>query len=120
MYNEPYLTNDCLPENRNTISIRSFDVAKYYNDGHQDMTLAVSVMNLCGEPVPLSDVEIILSSPGGFSFSLSESTDSSGVAIFELKRIARGRWEVIVFNIEHPEFEVDLSRSEKRWSVTYV
>ena len=120
MYNQLYLTNDCLSENKNRISIRSFDIAKCYSNGHQDMIIAVSINNLCGDPVPLIGVEIILSSPGGFRFPLTGTTDANGVAIFKMERIAKGRWEVIVFNIEHPDFEVDLSESEKRWSVTYV
>ncbi|MFW9786928.1 MAG: hypothetical protein ACFFE2_11935 [Candidatus Thorarchaeota archaeon] len=61
-----------------------------------------------------------MSSPGGFSFSISQPTDAEGIAIFELKRIARGRWEIIVIRVNHPDYEVDLAQSETRWTVTYV
>jgi len=121
MYEASYLKNDCLPERyRTEMYIESIDNVTSYSSHQQGLKFAVSVLNLCGEPVYKSEVELVISAPDGSKRSLSQLTDSQGVAMFELSGIDNGRWEAVVFRVEHPEYDMSRNNHNQRWSITYV
>jgi hypothetical protein len=121
MYEESYLKNDCFHERyRTEMYIESIDAVVSYSFGQQSLKFAVIVLNLCGEPVDKSKVELVISAPDGSKRSLSQRTDTEGVALFELYRIDSGRWEAVVFRVEHPEYNVSQNNHNQRWSITYV
>jgi hypothetical protein len=121
VYEESYLKNDCFHERyRTEMYIESIDAVTSYFHDQQSLKFAVMVLNLCGEPIDKSEVELVISAPDGSKRTLSQFTDSEGVALFELLEIDRGRWEAVVFRIEHPDFSESQSNHNQRWSITYV
>ena len=121
MHKGLYLTNDCIPKGRaKEMCVEALDVATSYLGGQQSLKLAVLIQNASGEPVHKSTVDIVLGSPNGSKFSLSGKTDSQGVAFFNMENVESGRWEVIIFQATHPEYDIDLSSCKKRWSIAQV
>ena len=106
--------------NSKKMYVDALDVVTSYKDNQQHLKLAVSVSDLAGYPVFESGVELVIDSPGGTKFSLKGETDPYGIALFEIDNIEKGRWEVVVFNVEHPEYKCDPSKKQKPWSIKYV
>ena len=121
MYEESCLKSD-LAQGRSSkkMFVDALDVVTSYKDNRQHLKLAVSVTDLTGYPVFESGVELVIDPPDGTKFSLKSETDPYGIAIFEISDAARGRWEVVVFDVDHPEYSCDMARRRKPWSVTYV
>lgn len=115
------MKNDCFHErNKTEMCIESVDAVASYSKNKQNLKFAVSILNLCGEPICRSEVGLVVNAPDGSKFSLSRLTDSQGVALFELQGIDRGRWEAIVFKVQHPVYNMSSSQHNRRWSITYV
>lgn len=121
MYEEAYLKNEYSHQRTKTeLCIESVDVVTSYTSYQQNLKFAVSVLNLCGEPVHESEVVLAINRPDGSRISLSQKTDSQGVALFELDDIDRGRWEAVVFKVRHTDYKRSLNHHSQRWSVVYV
>ncbi|MBN2228341.1 MAG: hypothetical protein JW779_02035 [Candidatus Thorarchaeota archaeon] len=121
MYEESYLKEDYFyQKNRTEMCVESVDVVTSYVNDQQNLKVAVSVLSLCGEPVRHGNVDLVINSPNGSKFSLSKSTDSNGVALFELCGVERGRWEAVVFGVNHPEYHMSKAHCNQRWTITYV
>jgi hypothetical protein len=118
---ETYIHNDWSSEKvKVKMGIESIDVVKSYKPHSQDMKVAITVHDRCGRPVHKGRVEIALVTPTGSKYTLSRMTDNEGVALFELDRIDEGRWEVVVFDINHPQYTLDHRLSQQRWYVTDI
>jgi len=109
-----------LGSNNKKIFVDALDVVTSYQKNQQDIKLAVSVSNFDGWPIFESAVELLIDSPDGTKFSLKGETDPNGIAIFEINNARKGRWEVVVFSIDHPDYRYDSSGKHKPWSVTYI
>lgn len=121
MYEESCLKSELAPRSSSKkMFVDALDVVTSYKDNKQHLKLAVSVSDLAGYPVFESGVELVIDSPDGTKFSLKGETDPYGIAYFELENIRRGRWEVIVFNVDHPDYKYETAKSHKAWSVKYV
>ena len=121
MYEESCLKSELAPRsNSRKMFVDALDVVTSYKDNQQHLKLAVSVTDLAGYPVFESGVELVIDSPDGTKFSMLGETDPYGVAYFELKNISRGRWEVVVFNVDHPNYKCEPPKSVKLWSIKYV
>ncbi|TFH05681.1 MAG: hypothetical protein E4H14_12260 [Candidatus Thorarchaeota archaeon] len=121
MYEESYLKSELAPgSNSKKMFVDALDVVTSYKDKQQHLKLAVSVSDLAGYPVFETGVELVIDSPDGTKFSLKGETDPFGIAYFELKNIRRGRWEVVVFNVDHPDYKCATAEGCKSWSIKYV
>ena len=121
MYDESCLKSELAPgKNSRRMHVDALDVVTSYKDNQQHLKLAVSVTDLAGYPVFESDVELVLDSPDGTKFSIENETDPYGIAIFEISNVERGRWEVIVFNVHHPDYCFEKSDQKGSWSITYI
>jgi len=121
MYEESCLKSELSPgSNNRKMFVDTLDVVTSYKDNQQHLKLAVSVSDLAGYPVFETGVELVIGSPDGTKFSLKGETDPYGIAYFELDNIRRGRWEVIVFNVDHQDYKCATPKSCRSWSVKYV
>jgi hypothetical protein len=121
MYEESCLKSELDPvSNNRKMLIDGLDVVTSYKDNQQHLKLAVSICDPAGYPVFESGVELVIDSPDGTKFSLVGETDPYGIAYFELENITRGRWEVIVFKVDHPDYKYETSKDCKPWSVKYI
>ena len=121
MYDKSCLKSE-LASGRNCrkMHVDSLDVVTSYKDEQQHLKLAVSVTDLAGYPVFESGVELVIDSPSGTKFSLMKETNPYGIAFFEIPNVERGRWEVIVFDIHHPDYSFEKSDRMSTWSVTQI
>jgi hypothetical protein len=121
MFRENLVQNDQIhPTTRQKMCIESVDTVTFYSNDEKQLKLAVSVTDQMGYPVHKSDVDVVFGSPSGSKFSIRAETDPFGVAVFELHDVESGRWEVVVFRVQHPDYSYDASCTKKRWSITYV
>jgi len=121
MYDKSCLKSELAPgRNSRKMHVDALDVVTSYKDEQQHLKLAVSVTDLAGYPVFESGVELVIDSPTGTKFSLMKETDPNGIAIFEIANVERGRWEVIVFNVRHPDYCFEKSDQQSSWSITYI
>jgi hypothetical protein len=121
MYDKSCLKSELAPgRNSRKMCVDALDVVTSYKDDQQHLKLAVSITDLAGYPVFESGVELVIDAPDGTKFSLQTETDPYGIALFELTNIERGRWEVIVFNVHHPEYQYLRTYHNKTWSISFV
>ncbi len=121
MYDKSCLKSELAPgRNSRKLCVDALDVVTSYKDDQQHLKLAVSITDLAGYPVFESGVELVIDAPDGTKFSLQTETDPYGIALFELTNIERGRWEVIVFNVHHPEYQYDQTYQNRTWSISFV
>jgi hypothetical protein len=121
MYDKTCLKSELAPgRNSRKMHVDTLDVVTSYKDEQQHLKLAVSVTDLAGYPVFESGVELVIDSPTGTKFSLMKETDPNGIAIFEIANVERGKWEVIVFNVKHPDYCFEKSDQQSSWSITYI
>ncbi|TFH00562.1 MAG: hypothetical protein E4H14_19520 [Candidatus Thorarchaeota archaeon] len=121
MYKESCLKSELAPRsNSKKMFVETLDVVTSYKDNQQHLKLAVSVTDLAGYPVFETGVELVIGPPDGTKFSLKGETDPYGIAYFELKNIRRGRWEVAVLNVDHPDYKCATGESCKSSSVKHV
>ena len=121
MYDESYLKSELAPgRNSRKMHVDALDVVTSYKDNQQHLKLAVSVTDLAGYPVFESGVELIVDSPTGTKFSLVNETDPYGIALFEIANVERGKWEVIVFNVHHPDYSFEESDRKGSWAITDI
>ncbi|TFG28840.1 hypothetical protein EU528_10635 [Candidatus Thorarchaeota archaeon] len=121
MYDESCLKSElALGRSNKKLHVDALDVVTSYKDDQQHLKLAVSITDLAGYPVFESDVELVVDSPDGTKFSLKNETNTYGIAFFDIKNVQKGRWEVIVFNVDHPDYCYEKSNLAKPWSITYV
>ncbi|MGY5875461.1 MAG: hypothetical protein RTU30_06930 [Candidatus Thorarchaeota archaeon] len=114
------LQNDCQPERTMEMEVASIEVASVYSSNHQDLLVAVSVTDGCQNPVYRMVVDIIVVRPDGSKYSLTEHTNQRGIAMFELLNIDMGRWEIVVFNLYHPDYPSRMTKSGKEWHIEFV
>jgi hypothetical protein len=116
-----YIHNDISTECiKKEMGVNSIDVIKSYTTSSREMKIAISVQNYCGFPVHKGKVEIALMRPDGSKYTLSQITDKEGIALFELGKIDQGRWEVVVFEINHPHYTLNHKLSSQKWYMTDV
>ena len=121
MYDESCLKSELAPgRSSRKLYVDALDVVTSYKDDQQHLKLAVSVTDLAGYPVFESGVELVIDSPDGTKFSLKNETNTYGIAFFDLENIQKGRWEVIVSNIDHPDYCYEKSNRRKPWTIAYV
>lgn len=121
MYDESCLKSELAPVSDNKkMFVDALDVVTSYKDNRQHLKLAVSVTDVAGFPVFETGVELVIDPPDGTKFSLIGETDPYGIAYFELKNINRGRWEVVVFNVDHPDYTCEATKSSKLFSIKHV
>jgi len=121
MYDETCLKSElALGKNSRKMHVDALDVVTSYKDEQQHLKLAVSVTDLAGYPVFESGVELVIDSPTGTKFSLMKETGPYGIAFFEIPNAERGRWEVIVFKVHHPDFSFEESDRKNSWVITQV
>ena len=121
MYDETCLKSELAPgSNDRKMHVDALDVVTSYKDKKQHLKLAVSVTDLAGYPVFEGDVELVIDPPAGTKFSLTNETNPYGIAFFDIPNVERGRWEVIVFNVQHPDYCFETSDRKSSWSITQI
>jgi hypothetical protein len=121
MHEESCLKSELAPgSNSKKIFVDALDVVTSYKDNKQHLKLAVSVSDLAGYPVFESGVELVIDSPDGTKFSMRRETNTFGIAFFEIENANRGRWEMVVFKVDHPDYESVTPKNCKLWFVKYI
>ena len=121
MYYESCLKSElALGGNSKKMYVDALDVVTSYKDDHQHLKLAVSISDLAGYPVFESGVELLINSPDGTKFSVKNETNTYGIAFFDIRNVQRGRWEVIVSNVDHQDYAYETSKQGEPGSITFV
>jgi hypothetical protein len=120
MSNRYSVWEDCDKSEQDEMSIESVSLLKSYSHDKQELTVAVSVSDIEGKPVNGGYVDLVVIGPKGASQSMKGLTDENGLALFEVDKVDKGRWEVVVFGVEHPCYRLSLSENSLRWRITNI
>lgn len=96
------------------VCITTIDVVKSYSKSQKNLKIAVTVLDENELPIFGCEVSLVVISPSGRKGIKKRGTDHHGVAVFSINSRDSGFWDIIVSDVFHPFFNLQVNRDSQR------